>query len=222
MYFIFRAMIELKGFYSLEKPGDFHNLVDVQVIYCLIKSVLTNDCLQYMSAMIHPGGGRNDVPQRFKRHFITFNCTIPTDDAIDHIFGTIAQVNKETTKTNHFHFLLKGHFNANRGFSDDVANLMQLLVPMTRKMWKITKEKMLPTPSKFHYVFNLRDLSRIWLGMLGVTSQVCTNILSKLPFARNMRLHHFIQVVNTAEIALKLWRHEVTRILSDRFSAKGI
>ena len=26
-------MIELKGFYSLEKPGDFHNLVDVQVIY---------------------------------------------------------------------------------------------------------------------------------------------------------------------------------------------
>ena len=28
-----RAMIELKGFYSLEKPGDFHNLVDVQVIY---------------------------------------------------------------------------------------------------------------------------------------------------------------------------------------------
>jgi hypothetical protein len=26
-----RAMIELKGFYSLEKPGDFHNLVDVQV-----------------------------------------------------------------------------------------------------------------------------------------------------------------------------------------------
>ena len=163
-------MIELKGFYSLEKPGDFHNLVDVQVIYCFIKSLLTNDCLQYMSAMIHPGGGRNDVPQRFKRHFITFNCTIPTDDAIDHIFGTIAQVRRrETTKINnfhfllkinHFHFLLKGHFNANRGFSDDVANLMQLLVPMTRKMWKITKEKMLPTPSKFHYVFNLRDLSR--------------------------------------------------------------
>ena len=26
-------MIEMKGFYSLEKPGDFHNLVDVQVLY---------------------------------------------------------------------------------------------------------------------------------------------------------------------------------------------
>jgi dynein heavy chain len=65
---------------------------------------------------------------------------------------------------------------------------------MTRKMWKITKEKMLPTPSKFHYVFNLRDLSRIWLGMIGVTSQVVTS----------------------ADIAMKLWKHEITRILADR------
>ena len=159
----FRAMIEMKGFYSLEKPGDFHNLVD----------------LQYMAAMIHPGGGRNDIPQRLKRHFITFNCTLPTDDAIDHIFGTISQ----------------GHFNSSRGFTEDVSSLVELLVPLTRKIWKITKEKMLPTPSKFHYVFNLRDLSRMWLGMIGVQSNVVSN----------------------AEITLKLWVHEITRVLADRF-----
>ena len=34
-----RAMIELKGFYSLEKPGDFHNLVDVQVFYLAMGDV---------------------------------------------------------------------------------------------------------------------------------------------------------------------------------------
>ena len=145
--------------------------------------------------MIHPGGGRNDVPQRFKRHFITFNCTIPTDDAIDHIFGTIAQVSRPIRRRLILNPTIQGHFNASRGFSDEVSSLMQLLVPMTRKMWKITKEKMLPTPSKFHYVFNLRDLSRIWLGMIGVASNVVT----------------------TPEITIKLWRHEITRILSDRF-----
>ena len=159
----FRSMMEMKGFYSLERPGEFHNILDIQ----------------YMTAMIHPGAGRNDIPQRVKRHFITQNLTIPTEEAIDKVFKTIAV----------------GHFNANRGFTDGISNLIQQLVPVTRKMWKLTKEKMLPTPSKFHYVFNLRDLSRIWLGMIGTNSNI----------------------FDTEIKVIQLWRHEVTRVLADRF-----
>ena len=160
---LFRAMIESSGYYSLEKPGDFMTLIDVK----------------YMAAMNHPGGGRNDIPNRLKRHFITFNCTLPGDAVIDHIFSSIA----------------RGHFNSARGFPETVVALIEKFVPLTRVIWKTTKEKMLPTPAKFHYVFNLRDLSRIWGGMISTQSTVVT----------------------TENVLINLWKHEVSRVLCDRF-----
>ena len=162
----FRAMVEMGGFYSLERPGDFTTLVDIT----------------YMGAMNHPGGGRNDIPHRLKRHFVTFNCTIPTEEAIDHIFGTIA----------------RGHFNESRSFTRPVCDLVERLVPLTRQLWLATKEKMLPTPAKFHYVFNLRDLSRIWLGMIGTQAAIISN----------------------TNAAIHLWQHEMSRVIADRFVSK--
>ena len=103
---ITRQTIEAKGFYSLEKPGDFVNIIDIQ----------------FVAAMIHPGGGRNDIPERLKSKFSIINCTLPSNASIDRVFTVIGC----------------GYFCEDR-FDEKVVLFVKNLIPATRVLWQQTK-----------------------------------------------------------------------------------
>eukprot|EP00659_Diplonema_papillatum_P020848 gene20848-32151_t len=45
--------------------------------------------LTYMAAMSKPGGGKNDIPHRLKRHFAVLCVPLPTDSSLHQIYDTI-------------------------------------------------------------------------------------------------------------------------------------
>ncbi|ELW66090.1 Dynein heavy chain 8, axonemal [Tupaia chinensis] len=84
-----------------------------------------------------------------------------------------------------------------KAFEDTYTYMKLNLVPKMQLLEcnYIVQAKMLPTPSKFHYIFNLRDLSRIWQGMLTVKAEECSSI----------------------SVLLSLFKHECNRVIADRF-----
>jgi dynein heavy chain len=125
---IVRQLIEYSGFYNLAKPGEWKSVVDISMLAC----------------MLTPGGGKNDIPNRAKRHFHVINVTLPSAASINQIFGSMVRA-------------VFAHANL-----DVSAAAEDHLVGMTAEVWQRVKAKMLPTPAKFHYIFNLRDLSRVF------------------------------------------------------------
>uniref|UniRef100_A0A8B9U568 Dynein axonemal heavy chain 3 n=1 Tax=Anas zonorhyncha TaxID=75864 RepID=A0A8B9U568_9AVES len=129
-----------------------------------------------LSAMGPPGGGRNDITGRFTRHLNIVSIRSFDDSILTKIFTAVAD----------WHFILILYL-----FS--LFRLGKIMVQATMVIYKMAVENFLPTPSKSHYVFNLRDFSRVIKGVL-----LCP--------------HTHLQVNKL----IRLWIHEIYRVFYDR------
>ena len=174
---IVRQVVELDSFAFLDKDkrGEMKIIEDTQ----------------YIGAMGHPGGGRNDIPNRLKRQFLLFNVTLPAIASIDDMFGQ----------------MLRGRFPKDGGgWSRDTLNTVNKLTEATIDLHQKVKAKMLPTPAKFHYIFNLRDLSRVFQGLLLTPLSTIKTGGSQCP---------------TDDCTLTLvmcWKHECERVFCDKLT----
>ena len=131
--------------------------------------------LLFAAAMGPPGGARNPVDPRFMSLFSCFEIQFPAMTSLVTIYNS----------------MLQHHM---RSLPDSLHSIVQDVTQMTLHLYNTIVEKLPPTPARFHYIFNLRDLSRIYQGLMLSTED------------------HY----DSPDKFIRLWRNEALRVFHDR------
>jgi dynein heavy chain len=124
---------------------------------------------------LNPTAGSFFIDKRLQRSYCTYSVPMPTSENLEFIFLSI----------------ISGHLS---NFNPDVSKTAPRIVKATIDTHKLVADQFMATAVKFHYIFNLRDISNIFEGMLRSEAQYFT---TPLPLIR-------------------LWMHECDRVFSDR------
>ncbi|XP_044254832.1 dynein axonemal heavy chain 1-like isoform X2 [Tribolium madens] len=133
----------------------------------------TNFCV----AMGPPEGGRNPVTARLLRHFHYLAFIEMEDDSKRKIFGTIFKFWMDRIPEEY-----------------SLGEYYEPILEATLSVYSTILKELLPTPAKTHYTFNLRDLSKVFQGLLMFNPEKMTDI----------------------NLLVRLWYHECCRIFQDR------
>lgn len=130
---------------------DFKGLYDREKLYWknIVDLILTAACAP-------AGGARNPLSPRFLRHFSVLSFPTPNRNTLIGIFGGI----------------IVGFFSE---FTKTIWSLAEPLVVAAVTLYERIAQELLPTPTKSHYLFNLRDLSKCIQGVLQADSSSYTN-----------------------------------------------
>jgi dynein heavy chain len=123
-----------------------------------------------------PSGGRANLTPRLTRRFNMFCLPEASSGTLQTIFSSI----------------LRGFLSS--GFADKVKTLDDAAINSTIEIYNKIQIDLRPTPAKFHYLFNLRDVSKVVQG-------ICMTKPISIP---------------NEDIFMKLWANECFRVFHDR------
>ena len=138
--------------------------------------------ITFIASMLPPSGGRNSVTMRYLRHYQLLYVEPFEGDSLVRIFSNVLEWYYAAAQPN--------------PLSKAITNLRDSVVSSTIEVYKQiqTCKELLPTPAKSHYIYNLRDISKVFQG------------ISKANIKSFKDDNDFI----------KLWAHECQRVFQDR------
>lgn len=136
---------------------------------------------QFVGAM-NPKAGSFTINPRLLRHFVVFAMSDPNAEALTTIYNSV----------------FSGHIK-HGDFTKPVQKAVETIVEAAVKIHHKVASGFLPTAIKFHYLFNLRDLSNVFQGLAFATSSIF-----KTP----------IQMI-------RLLKHEAYRVYADKMVETG-
>ncbi len=119
---------------------DYHGWYDKSKI--VLKEVLSSQLL----ACMNPTAGSFTITPRMQRHFCTFAVQMPDADIVRSIYGAVVE----------------GHM---ANFDPEVSILAPKLVDATVELHRQVATTFLPSATKFQYLWNLRELSNVTMGL---------------------------------------------------------
>ena len=133
--------------------------------------------LKFAITMGPPGGGRNPVSNRFLRLFNMIAFPDIEIQTLHYIFSSI----------------IKAAFTI-ASIGQDIQDCIDLLVSSSLNIFSKCSDIFTPKPAHVHYMFNLRDLSRVYSLIYTANSKVITSV----------------------EVFVRMWLHELERAFYDR------
>ena len=150
--------------------------------------------LTLTAACAPPGGGRQEVTPRFVRHFRLLSVPQPQDSVMQKIFQSI----------------IDGFLT---GFSPEFGRMGKPMVESTIEIFNRISQELLPTPAKSHYTFNLRDISKVFQGILLIKARNCEDkeCMVRLWMHENMRVFHGRLINDEDKMYFKVMVHELAQ-----------
>uniref|UniRef100_A0A7S3YCK6 Uncharacterized protein n=1 Tax=Lotharella globosa TaxID=91324 RepID=A0A7S3YCK6_9EUKA len=125
---------------------------------------------QYVSSM-NPKAGSFTINPRLQSHFTTIGCMMPSKETLAGVFKQV----------------LDAHM---KDFKEEVKGMSGKVVDACIDIHSRVADKFLPSSVKFHYLFNMRELGKLFQGICRSTKVIKRHELMYLYVHECMRVYH--------------------------------